>query len=44
VKTHPPIVELLIEQRQDDGTTVRWTYDLVAESGGRMRVRSRHPG
>ena len=44
VKTNPPIVELLIEQRQDDGKTVRWTYDLLAESDGRMRVRSRHLG
>jgi hypothetical protein len=44
VKTRPPIVELLVEQRQDDGATVRWTYDLVAEPDGRMRVRSRHPG
>jgi hypothetical protein len=44
VKTNPPVVELVIEQRQDDGKTVRWTYDLLAEPDGRMRVRSRHPG
>jgi hypothetical protein len=43
VKTHPPIVELLVEQRQDDGSVVRWIYDLVVEPDGRLRVRARHP-
>lgn len=43
VKTHPPIVELLIVQRQDDGSEVRWTYDLMMEPDGRLHMRGRHP-
>lgn len=42
VKTHPPMVELLIEQRQDDGSVSRWIYDLVMEPDGRLRLRTRH--
>ncbi len=43
VKTRPPMVELVIVQRQDDGSEVPWTYDLVMEPDGRLHVRARHP-
>ncbi len=43
VKTHPPLVELVIVQRQEDGSEVPWTYDLVMEPDGRLHVRARHP-
>lgn len=43
VKTDPPIVELMVKQRQDDGSVTGWTYDLVQEPDGRLHVRARHP-
>jgi hypothetical protein len=42
VKTEPPLVELVVQRRDDAGTVSAWVYDLTVLPDGRVRLEDDH--